>query len=249
MSGLPAWILLAGAGLLAGFFNVVAGGGSLLTIPALILMGFPPAVANGTNRMAILSQNISSVLAFRRRGYAGVRTAVLLALPACVGAVFGTLAAIAVSDDVFRKILSAVMLIVTALIFTRRPSESDDAREAPRAFALQVVLFTAIGFYGGFIQAGVGFLIMAALSGLGRLPLVRTNSMKVLVVAIYTIPSLVLFVANGRVAWLPAVVLAAGNAAGGWLGTVFTVSRGEKWIRLVLAAAVVAMACKLIGLF
>jgi uncharacterized protein len=242
-------VLLAAAGTAAGFFNVVAGGGSLLTMPALILMGFPAAVANGTNRLAVLGQSISSVLTFRRKGYTGLRIALVLAVPACIGAVAGTLAAMAVSDDLFRKLLSGVMIIVTALIFLRKPSNSDEKREAPRAMALQILLFGAIGFYGGFIQAGVGFLIMASLAGLGRLPLVRTNSIKVFVVGAYTIPSLALFIVNGKIAWLPALVLTGGHALGGWVGTLFTISRGEKWIRVVLVVSVVAMALKLAGLF
>jgi hypothetical protein len=218
-------------------------------MPALILMGFPAAVANGTNRLAVLGQSISSVVTFRRKGYTGLRTALILSVPACIGAAAGTLAAMNVPDDLFRKLLSAVMLLVTATMFLGKHSGSDAERQTPHAMPLQMILFLGIGFYGGFIQAGVGFLIMAALAGIGRMRLVRTNSIKVFVVGAYTIPSLVLFVLNGKVEWIPAVILTAGHALGGWLGTLFTVSRGEKWIRVILAVSVLAMALKLLGVF
>jgi uncharacterized membrane protein YfcA len=241
--------ILVAAGTAAGFFNVVAGGGSLLTMPALILMGFPSAVANGTNRLAVLGQSITSILTFRMKGYSGLRIALMLSVPACAGAAAGTLVALAVSDELFHKLLSGIMLLATATLFVRRPSQAVEDRQAPRAMPLQMALFAVIGFYGGFIQAGVGFLIMAALAGLGRLRLVRTNSIKVFVVGAYTLPSLALFILNDKVAWLPAIVLTGGHALGGWLGTLFTVSRGEKWIRIVLALSVAAMALKLAGCF
>ncbi len=228
---------------------MVAGGGSLLTLPALILMGYPPVVANGTNRLAVLGQSASSVLTFRRKGFYGLRTAVFLSVPACIGAVAGTLAALHVSAGQFRVLLSTVMLVAAATLFVPRRRGSVEDRLSPRAMPLQFAIFVLIGFYGGFIQAGVGFLIMAALSGLGRLGLARTNSIKVLVVGAYTLPSLAIFVANGSIAWLPALVLTAGNALGGWVGTLFSVAKGEGRIRAILAMAVAAMALKLAGVF
>ncbi len=249
MSEPLALLLLLGAGLAAGFCNVVAGGGSLLSMPALILMGFPAAVANGSNRVAVMGQSISSVIAFRRRGYGETALALRFALPAAVGAVLGSMVAITVPDDLFRKLLSFVMLGVTASSFLGRRPQGAPGEEAPAHPLLLMPVFLIIGFYGGFIQAGVGFLIIAALHGLGRLPLVRTNGIKVLVVGVYTVPSLLVFVLEGKVAWVPALCLAAGHAAGGWLGTHFTVRAGEKWVRFFLAAAVAAMALKLAGVF
>ncbi len=249
MSEPLAFLLLAAAGTAAGFFNVVAGGGSLLTMPALILLGFPSAVANGSNRVAVMGQSISSVLTFRRKGYKEIALSIRFAVPAALGALVGSMAAVRVPDDIFRKLLSAVMILASAASFLRRSGEESSPCEGPRHGLLLSIAFSLIGFYGGFIQAGVGFLIIAALHGLGRLPLVRTNVIKVFVVGVYTIPSLIVFVAEGKVAWLPAAVLTAGHAAGGWLGTHFTVRAGDMWIRVVLAAAVLAMALKLAGAF
>jgi uncharacterized protein len=243
------YTLLAAAGLAAGFCNVVAGGGSLLTMPALILLGYPAAVANGSNRVAVMGQSISSVLTFHRRGYCELSLSLKLAAPAVLGAILGTFFAVRISDEAFRSILSAVMLAVTAVSFARSPKDTLQGGESPGSMPLQMLLFLLIGFYGGFIQAGVGFLIIAALHGLGRLALVRTNSIKVFVVGAYTVPSLVIFVLEGKVAWAPALILTVGHAAGGWLGTHFTIRAGDRWIRVVLAAAVVAMALKLAGVY
>lgn len=249
MSDPLAWLILAAAGTAAGFFNVVAGGGSLLTMPALILLGFPSAVANGSNRVAVMGQSISSVVAFRRKGYREAVLSMRFALPAALGALLGSMAAVEVPDELFRKLLSGVMILATAASFLRRPGGNGGPGEEPRHGLLLSMMFLLVGFYGGFIQAGVGFLIIAALHGLGRLSLVRTNGIKVFIVGIYTIPSLLVFVAEGKVAWLPAAILTAGHATGGWLGAHFTVRAGDRWLRIVMAAAVLAMALKLVGAF
>jgi hypothetical protein len=111
---------------------------------------------------------------------------------------------------------------------------------------LLAFLFFLAGVYGGVIQAGVGFVIILLLHNIGGLSMVRTNSLKVLIVAVYTVPAIAVFLAGGKVEWLPALVLTAGNAAGGWMGTVFNIRSGERWIKLVLAAAVLASVLKLL---
>ena len=114
---------------------------------------------------------------------------------------------------------------------------------------LQLFLFFLIGIYGGLIQAGAGYLVIFALSVVGGMSLKRTNSIKVIVISFYLAPSLLIYSLNGRVQWLPAVILAAGTGIGGWLGSNFCVRRGEGWIRLILAVAILAMAGRLVGLF
>ncbi|NLP05589.1 sulfite exporter TauE/SafE family protein, partial [Candidatus Fermentibacteria bacterium] len=207
------------------------------------------AVANGSNRVAVMGQSISSVVAFRRKGYREAALSMRYALPAALGSLLGSMAVVEVPDELFRKLLSVVMILATVTSFLRRPGDTNAPGEEPSHGLMLSIVFLLIGFYGGFIQAGVGFLIIAALHGLGRLPLVRTNGIKVFVVGLYTIPSLFVFVVEGKVAWLPAVILTAGHATGGWLGTHFTIRAGDRWIRIVLAAAVLAMALKLVGVF
>lgn len=237
------YALVLAVGAAAGFFNVVAGGGSLLTVPTMIFLGLPPAMANGTNRIAILSQNITSVNRFRKKGYFSPATGLILGLTASAGALLGANIAVDLPADLFNKILSGVMILVLFLtLFGRRGGGDKDRIER---VPLLAVAFFFVGVYGGFIQAGVGFIIIAVFSMISGTSLVRTNSMKVFIVMIYTVPSLIVFVINGQVEWITGLVLAVGNSIGALIGTNFSVSRGDRWIKIVLTVTVSAMAVKL----
>lgn len=243
-------LLLIPVGLVAGFINVVAGGGSLITMPVMIFLGMDAATANGTNRVALVAQNLAAMISFRLEGFRDLRLGLTLGLPAVVGAVIGARIAIHVDDLLFRRILSSVMLLVlVGIFFKKKPGPAAAPQdEGLRRMPLQLALFIVIGAYGGFIQAGVGYLVVFALAVVGGLSLVRTNSLKVIVVGLYMLPSLLVFAWSGRVDWIPGLVLAVGNGAGGWLGSAFSVKKGDRWIRAVLAVALSAMAVKLMAL-
>jgi uncharacterized membrane protein YfcA len=245
-------LLLVPIGVVAGFLNVVAGGGSLLTLPALIFLGLSSATANGTNRIALVGQNLVAMINFYREGFRDLKLGLLLGLPAIVGAVLGARLAIRIDDVLFQRMLAAVMLLVLVGILypkKRPPTETTPQSEQLRWLPLELGLLLLIGVYGGFIQAGVGYLLIFALSVVGNLSLVRTNSIKVIVIALYMLPSLLVFVVDDKVAWLPGLALAVGNSTGGWLGSAFSVKKGDRWIRAVVALAIVAMALKLLGLW
>ena len=237
-------------GIVAGFFNTLAGGGSLLSVPALIFVGLPATMANGTNRVAILMQNLTAVAGFKQRGLADFELSLGLSVPAVVGAIVGAKLAVDISDALFQKVLAAVMLLAVGLILwnpTRR-WQGDQAVLSPKRRLLAMVAFFFVGIYGGFIQAGVGFIIIATLVLITGLDLVHTNSHKVFVVGMYTLAALATFALSGKVNWGIGLVLAVGNGIGGWIGSQWAVVGGERWIRVVLAVAVVAMAAKLLGL-
>ena len=240
--GSMAMILLAG--IAAGFFNVIAGGGSLITVPVLIFAGLPPIMANGTNRVAILSQNIMAVQRFRHKGYFPLKEGVILGLSATIGAIAGSLLAVEISGDLFKKILSGVMILMLVLTLAgnRRKEEGDNEI---RRMPLLIPLFLLVGLYGGFIQAGTGFIVIAVFSIVSGTNLVMTNAVKVLVILIYTIPSLLIFVLNGQVVWLAGLTMAVGNICGAWIGAKVTVEKGDRVIKGILAVAVSAMAIKL----
>lgn len=238
------YLVLIVVGVVAGFVNVMAGGGSLLTMPAMIFMGMSPATANGTNRIALLAQNITSVTEFRRRGMADFRLSLTLGLCTLPGAVLGAVAAVYIDPLWFKRLLAVVMIGVLVVTLRNRKPETGEGATHPRWAHLGMI---GVGFYGGFIQAGVGFIFMALVRGLLHLDLVRTNMHKVFVIGMYMVPSLLVFAATGQVRWLAGAVLAIGNSLGGWLGTRVQISRGEGVIRVVFAVAVVAMAVKLLA--
>jgi len=238
-------ILLAGSA--AGFINVLAGGGSLLTIPALIFLGLPPATANGTNRIAILGQNVMAVSKFKKEGYFHWKTAILMSVPAIAGSIIGSSVAVDISGELFEKILSILMLVMLGVIlFSNIKTKAKEMlNEEPQNKVLLFIAFFFVGLYGGFIQAGVGFIIIAVLSIIGQINLVRTNSIKVFIVGIYTIASLIVFYLNGNLNFLYGLILAVGNSTGAYVGSHFAVKKGDKWIRVILSIAIVSMAVKL----
>jgi len=239
-------LLLFGVGSLAGFINVNAGGGSSLTLPTLIFLGLDAAAANGTNRVALLLQNVFAVSSFRKNRFSDFKTSWPLALLTLPGAAAGALAATRVSNLLFRRILGGVLIFIVISLFLSR--YRDRATPRPRSPWLYPALF-GIGFYGGFIQVGVGFLLMAALFHLLRVDLVRVNMHKVFIVLIYTVPALGVFIISGNVVWGYGLALAAGNSLGGWWGAHAAVKGGERIIRIVLAVAVSIMALKLFNVF
>ncbi|GAB6089217.1 sulfite exporter TauE/SafE family protein [Spirochaeta dissipatitropha] len=237
-------LLIAAAGLAAGFINVVAGGGSLITVPTMIFLGMPPAMANGTNRIAQLSQNGMAVHRFSKKGYVMLRAGLILGAAASVGAIIGSSIAVEISGELFNRILSIVMIGVLVLTLSGRGSHGTHETEI-RNWPLLLPVFFLIGIYGGFIQAGVGFIIMAAFSRISGLNLVMTNAVKVMIVLIYTVPALLIFILNGQIDFAAGIVLATGQAGGAWLGTHFSVSKGDRWIKVVLTVAVLAMSVRL----
>lgn len=249
MSELWQIALLFGVGALAGFINIMAGGGSSITLPTLIFLGLDGAMANGTNRIAIFLQNVFAMASFKQQKVSAFKQSLTLAVWTLPGAVIGALVAVRISSDAFKHILGIIMIgiVLTMLLPTRRGKfETSDAGR--KNWLIYPALF-GIGFYGGFIQMGVGFLFMAALYHLLRMNLVYVNMHKIVIVLIYTLPALAIFIWTGNVNWGLGLSLAAGNAFGGWWSARLAVKGGERVIRIVLSIAIVIMAAKLLGGF
>ncbi len=244
-------ILILITGIIAGFMNTIGGGGSLLSMPVLIFSGLPTAVANGTNRVALMIQNIVAVSNFKKKGFFYPKLSIMLGIPAIIGSVIGAKLAIDISGDVFQKILGIIMLMVMILIIWRpekkiiKTVELEDISTKRKVIA--VICFFFVGFYGGFIQGGVGFIIIVTLSLITGMSLIKINSLKVFVVGIYMLSSLMVFIINGKVDWMLGMVLAIGNGIGAYLGSNFAVNKGDKWIQRVIFIVMVVMAGKLLG--
>lgn len=240
-------ILLALLGILAGFLNITAGGGTLLTLPFLIFLGLPAAVANGTNRIAILVQNIFATARFHRFKVIPKGTTLIAILPALAGSIIGANLAVDINDLLFKRILAVMMILVLGIMFYgpehKVPKVSPSLNITKRLF--MALSFFGIGIYGGFIQAGIGFLIIMALTAAGY-DLVRTNALKVLVVLVFTPVVLLIFISKGQVDFVKGFVLASGNALGAWIGTRVVVEKGHRFIRWIVMAAVVGFALKLL---
>lgn len=236
-----------GVGIIAGFINTVAGGGSLLTLPILIFMGLPPAMANGTNRVGIFLQNVFAVSGFKSKGVSSFPFSIWVAVSSLIGATIGAKIAVDIDGELFNRIL-AIMMIVIIFITVFNPSrknEGDAERTGTKHTIISIVLFFFIGVYGGFIHAGVGFFIIATLTLVNHFTLVKTNSIKVFVALVYTFFALGVFILEGQVDWVLGLTLGSGTAIGGWTASRWSVKKGDKWIRYFLIVAVFAMAVKL----
>lgn len=239
--------LLFVVGTIAGILNVLAGGGSLLTLPLLIFMGLPSAFANGTNRVAIFAQNVFAISSFKKRGIFPMRLGLICTLPALAGSWFGANLAVTMDDLLFKRVLALVMIGV--MIFTAidpmKKLRMEERTMTPLRNLAILVSFFFVGVYGGFVQAGVGFIIITALLIHG-LDLVKINAIKVIVVFFYTFIALGVFIAHGQIDWALGIALACGNSLGGWIGPKMAVAKGHDWIKKVVTATVLIFALKLL---
>jgi uncharacterized membrane protein YfcA len=226
------------AGFAAGLLNVMAGGGSFLLLPLLIGLGLPANVANGTMRVGVITQSTAAILTFRAKGVHTGRLSLRLAPAMLVGALVGSWLATQIADDVFTPVIG-VVLIAWAIVLLVKPDRflrPPDHERPPSA--LTHVLCVLIGSYGGFLQAGVGFPLIALLGGHLGYDLVRANSSKVALTLAFTLVALPVFVLADQIAWTPALVLAAATMFGAWAGVRWQLDKGSELVRWFLVITV-----------
>lgn len=240
--------LLMLAGVAAGFINVMAGGGSTITLPILIFLGLDGATANGTNRIAILIQNVAGVLSFKQEKYSEFGKSMKMAIWTLPGAIAGALFATKISNEAFNIILGIIMLGLVISMLIPKKKKISELTERELSFKSSLMML-GIGFYGGFIQVGVGIILMSVLHYYLHLKLAKVNMHKVFIVLIYTIPAILIFMLSNNVDYLLGLALAAGNATGAWLAAKISVRKGDKAVKFILIIAVFLMSFKLFGIF
>lgn len=234
-------------GFAVGFINTLAGGGSLLSLPVLIFLGLPPTVANGTNRVAIVVQTAMATAGFKSKGVSTFPFNMYLGFSALVGAIIGARIAVDVDGEAFNRILAIVMFAVVMIVIFKPKFRDTNIEErlTGKQLWLGVIVFFFFGIYGGFINAGLGFLMMLFLNFVNRMTLVRANATKVVVVFIYMLSALVVFVLNDKVIWFVGFILAIGNGTGAWVASRYSVKKGDGFIKTFLIVMVTLMAIKL----
>ncbi len=241
------YILITAVGFVAAFLNTVGGGGSLFTVPILTFLGIPITFANATSRVAILAQNVFAVGGFASKKVdLPLRYSLLLGFTSMIGGLIGATWASRIDDKLFSRLFVVVMIISIALVVidpfkaNGKEPKMDLRRQLIGAF-----VFFFIGIYGGFVQAGIGFLVIGALGLINQFDLVRINYIKVFVAIVYTLASVIIFALEGKIIWTTGLVLAIGHALGGWYASRWSVKAGEVWIKRVMVVSVLAMAVKL----
>ena len=240
-------VVLIFVGFIAGAINTMAGGGSLLTLPMLIFLGLPPNIANGTNRIGILFQNVFTTAGFKSKGVITFPFSIYVGISALFGAILGAQIAIDIKGETFNKILAIIMVVIVAYMVLKSKTKQLNLLEKTtgKHLWLSVLLFFFVGVYGGFIQAGVGFIMLLILSSVNNFSLVKSNAIKVTVALIYTFSAVAVFAYNDKINWKFGLILAIGNAAGGWFASRWSVKKGDKLVKRFLIVMVVIMAIKL----
>lgn len=243
------YALIVLAGFFAGFINTLAGSGSLITLPLLIALGLPANVANGTNRIAILLQNVVGVSSFRKQKLLDYKTSVKLLIPAVVGSVVGAVIAVDINEEIMKKTIGGLLLFMFFFILWKPSRWLRKQQEKPSLpYYLQGIIFFLVGVYGGFIQAGVGFFLLSGLVLGAGYDLVRANAVKVLIILSYTAFALAVFILNKQVNYSYGLILAAGNMMGAFAGARVAVKWGADFVRYLLLLTIIVAAVKLLGI-
>ncbi|ALO46779.1 sulfite exporter TauE/SafE family protein [Pseudohongiella spirulinae] len=232
-------VILTLTGLVAGWINTLAGGGSNLTLPMLMLLGLPPDVANGTNRVGVFLQGAVAVRGFHHYGRLDTQSITSILVPTLSGGAIGAVVAAVMPNVALKPLLLGTILTMSFIILVRpgfiAPPEGTPVRKVSESRGAWLGLFVA-GVYGGFVQAGVGFILLAALSGGLRYDLVRANALKMVCTLSFTSVSLAVFIWFDQIRWLPGLILAVGTMAGSYLSVKFAIRASQNTVKWFLFA-------------
>ncbi|MCX6241996.1 MAG: sulfite exporter TauE/SafE family protein [Bacteroidetes bacterium] len=243
-------IVIIISGIFVGFINTLSGGGSVISLSLLVILGLPAGIANGTNRISIFFQTLSSVGSFTRQKMFTDLRPVWLGIPATIGSVFGAFLAVDMNGKVIEIAMIVAMILMAFFLFYKpdRWLKENPALLQKKLRWWQFAIFFAVGFYGGFIQVGVGyFLLMALVVGTGY-DLVKANAVKNLIVFFYAIFALAVFVINGQVHYMYGLLLSAGSVIGALIASYFAVKKGAGFIRAVIILSIVLTVLQISGL-
>jgi uncharacterized membrane protein YfcA len=248
------WIIvitLIISGLMVGFINTLAGGGTIISLSLFMFLGLPPAIANGTNRLAVVFQTVTSSLGFIRHKALDYKKATVLGIPVVMGSILGTWIAIDINPRAFEIIL-AISMVFMLFFVIYKPSRWLKGKVelmSTKPSLWLIAIFFLIGLYGGLIYVGVGYyLLAAAVLGAGY-DLLRANAIKVWIVLLYVPFNLFIFMYYGLVNYEYGLVHAIGNVIGAWLATRFAVNWGVNFIRWVLAVVIILVIAQTFGIF
>jgi uncharacterized membrane protein YfcA len=241
-------VMLLVSGLVVGFINTLAGGGSAISLTVFMALGLPVHVANGTNRIAILMQNLSSTATFTRKKMLDWRRGLRLGIPAILGAIAGAQIAATVDDRIFQICLAVVMASV--LVFTLLGDKllRRSGAEVRTIRPLHYVVFFLVGVYSGYIFVGTGYIILLATMGMLHMGIVRSNVIKNFIILLAIPFSLLVFILNGEVNYAYGLIHGAGNMVGAFLASHYAIGWGTRFLRWFMVAVVLVCIADVVGL-
>ena len=239
-------LLLAAVAFLAGFIDSIAGGGGLITVPSLLLAGYSPVVALGTNKLQSLFGSGSATIAYASKGHVDLRRQVPAAALSCLGAGLGAALATVLPGDWLRTALP-VMLVVIAVYFALKPNMNDVDRQqrlTPFLFGLTVV--PLIGFYDGLFGPGTGSFFMLAFVTLAGYGMLKATAHTKLLNFASNIGAFAFFAWAGVVAWQIGLLMGLFQVLGARIGAALAMRNGARLIKPLLVLTCVALALRLL---
>ena len=236
-------------GFVAGIINTLAGNGSAITLSILTeVIGLPGNLANGTNRVGVLMQGLAGTLSFYKNGRLNIQSGKGIIAYTFIGAVVGVIVAVKVSSESFMSIfrILMVLMLIVILVNPKRWFNIPGKEESLPPF-VEIPVFLALGFYGGFIQMGMGVFFLAAMVLVAKYNLIDANAIKVLVVMLYTIIVIAIFQWRGMINWEVGLVIGVGQMAGGWLAAKYAsaYANADIWAYRLLVIIIIAAILKL----
>lgn len=243
-------IALITSGLLVGFINTLAGGGTIISISLFLFLGLPASVANGTNRIAVFFQTLVSTASFKKQKVLDTRKGLLLGIPTIIGSIIGAEIAVDINEKLFEQAIGVIMLIMLLFIIYKPQTWLKGKAELMnrKISVFQILIFFLIGLYGGFIHVGVGYFILAGLVLNAGYDLVKANALKVFLVLLYAPFTLIVFIYNKQINYEYGLIHAIGNIAGAFIASRFAVSWGANFVRWVIIIIILITSAQMFGI-
>lgn len=236
----------------AGAINTLAGNGSVITLSLMTeMIGLPGNIANGTNRIGLFTQSAAGAYGFWRHGRLDFRQSWAFLIFTSIGAIIGAIVAVKVSNEQFLSVFRFLMVFMLFVILFKpeRWLRQTDPNLNLK-LGLIIPMFLALGFYGGFIQMGMGIFFVAVMVLTVRYSLVDSNAIKVTIVGIYTVIVILIFQSKGLIDWRIGALIAIGQTIGGYVTAVYASKSANAalWAHRILVAAVVISVVKMYNL-
>ncbi|MDD4235906.1 MAG: sulfite exporter TauE/SafE family protein [Bacteroidales bacterium] len=253
-SGLDFWLIsliLISAGFVVGIINTMAGSGTVITYSIFMALGMPAPIANGTIRLGVIMQTLAASIKFFKKDKLDIKKALILAIPVIVGSITGAQIAATIDKSIFEKVIGIILLLLLISIFfdPKKWINGLQHKQKKKVGIIQLLMFLAIGFYGGFIHIGVGIFLISALVMNAGYDLVRANAIKVFLVFLYSPFALLVYILHDQVLFILGGIAAIGNLFGGMLGAHLAINKGSKFVRYFLVLIIVLFSTKLLGLW
>lgn len=243
-------LVVAGAAFAAGLINSIAGGGTLVSFPALLWLGRDPVLANATSTVALWPASLAGVYGFRRELKGGARLFLLFGVPSLLGGVLGAVLLLRTPSETFARLVPFLILFATLLLAAQEPisrklGKAEDAGRTRAWWAGAVVFQFLVGVYGGYFGAGIGILMLAALGLLGFSDIHRMNALKNLLAICINGVAAVYFITSGAVIWSDVLVMTFAAIAGGYTGARLAYRLGRRFVRIAVIVIGLVMSVSL----